>query len=106
MANHRHTIEGSLLVLNEDYSGASIVVPAQEGRSRFETFRVTEDDVFLVDRDGNEHALAGLSLADATFAAGLGAIVLHEIDVDTQADTIPQYGLAIDCPETAPGPRP
>jgi len=95
MPTTEHRIDGSLLVLNLDKNGASVVIPKQPGRARFETLKARRDRVSLIDVEGNEYVLEAASPVDAEFAASLGGIIVHEMNTEDQDDFI-EYAIRTD----------
>lgn len=90
-----HRIDGSLLVLNPDKKGASIVVPKVDGRPRFQTIRARRDQVSLIDSDGNGHVLDDANPFDAEVAASLGAMLVREMSTEDQDDFL-EYAIGTD----------
>lgn len=89
-------IEGSLIVLNPDKGGASIIITAEEGRSRMATLVVRRDGVHLVAVDGKKYFLDGTSPVDALTATELNALIIQEMDVEGHPDAVVEYAIGSD----------
>ena len=91
----RAIIEGSLLVIAEEKSGTSIVVPSMPGRPRFASVKARRDGVVLVDANENEHFLDEVRPSDIETANEVGVVVVKEMALDAGNEEI-EYPIAVD----------
>lgn len=71
-------IEGVVLILSEDRSGASFVF--EERVAEFEALNLDGEHVYLVDVEGDRHLIDGIPYDQAEMIATLGALVVKQPD--------------------------
>ena len=107
----RAIIEGTLLVIAEEKSGTSIVVPSSPGRPRFASVKARRDGVVLVDVNDGEHFLDEVRPSDIETAKDVGAIIVKEMALDAGNEEIEYHisadvDLSIDHEESGSTPAP